>query len=112
MTLARTNAVAVVGTNTWDAWQAAKRLSLRWNLPAAATSMNSAQFLADAQRLAVTATPFVAGAANAPGTLYTVERSTADAVAATELKLVAGRVNVLRIRVSRLTHRLELSAGS
>ena len=78
-----TNAVAVVGTNTWDAWRAAKKLSLRWNLPAAATSMNSAQFLADAQRLAVDAQrPFVAGAANPPGTLYTVERSTADAAAA------------------------------
>ena len=77
-----TNAVAVVGTNTWDAWRAAKKLSLRWNLPAAATSLNSAQFLADAQTLAVTATPFIAGAANPPGTLYTVERSTADAAAA------------------------------
>jgi isoquinoline 1-oxidoreductase beta subunit len=77
-----TNAVAVVGTNTWDAWRAAKKLSLRWNLPAAASAMNSAQFLADAQSLAASAPPFVAGAANPPGTLYTVERSTADPVAA------------------------------
>ncbi len=77
-----TNAVAVVGSNTWDAWQAAKKLSLRWNIPAAAAAMNSAKVLADAQSLAVMATPFVAGAANPPGTLYTVERSTADAAAA------------------------------
>ncbi len=76
------NAVAVVGLNTWDAWQAAKRLSLRWTLPATASSMNSAQFLADAQRLAASATPYMAGAGNPPGTLYTVERSTADPAAA------------------------------
>jgi len=76
------NAVAVVGRNTWDTWQAAKRLSLRWTLPATASSMNSAQFLADAQRLAASATPYAAGAGNPPGTLYTVERSTADPAAA------------------------------
>lgn len=36
------NAVAVVGTNTWDAWQAAKRLNVSWNLPANAAALNSA----------------------------------------------------------------------
>ncbi len=77
-----TNAVAVVGTNTWDTWQASKRLAVRWTLPANSASMNSAQILADAQQLMTSATPFVAGAANPPGTLYTVERSTADANAA------------------------------
>jgi isoquinoline 1-oxidoreductase beta subunit len=76
-----TNAVAVVGTNTWDAWQAAKRLSLSWTLPADAANMNSAQFSADAQRLMTSATPYVAGVANPPGTLYTVER-TGDAATA------------------------------
>ncbi len=74
-----TNAVAVVGTNTWDAWQAAKRLSLQWTLPANVAALNSAQFMTDAQALIGSATPYVAGAANPPGTLYTVERSTADA---------------------------------
>lgn len=77
-----TNAVAVVGSNTWDAWQAAKRLTLNWTLPANVASMNSTQFMADAQRLMTSATPYVAGASNPPGTLYTVERSTADANAA------------------------------
>lgn len=77
-----TNAVAVVGSNTWDAWQAAKSLALRWTLPANADLLNSAQFLADAQALVTGATPYVAGGANPPGTLYTVERSTADANAA------------------------------
>ncbi|WP_395703527.1 molybdopterin cofactor-binding domain-containing protein [Aquabacterium sp.] len=73
------NAVAVVGTNTWDAWQAARRLSLKWTLPANAAALNSAQFVADAQALMTQATPYVAGGANPPGTLYTVERSTGDA---------------------------------
>jgi isoquinoline 1-oxidoreductase beta subunit len=84
------NAVAVVGTNTWDAWQAAKRLNLQWTLPADAASLNSAQFLADAQALLQSATPYVAGAANPPGTLYTVERSAGDANAAiaTSAKMV------------------------
>lgn len=73
------NAVAVVGTNTWDTWQAAKRLTLRWTLPANAASLNSAQFQAQANALLTGGTPFVAGGANPAGTVYTVERSTADA---------------------------------
>jgi isoquinoline 1-oxidoreductase subunit beta len=76
------NAVAVVGTNTWDTWQLAKRLRLSWTLPANAASMNSAQILADGKALLANAPPYVAGAANPPGTLYTVERSTANADAA------------------------------
>ncbi len=67
------NAVAVVGSNTWDAWQAAKRLSVSWNLPSFASSLNNAKFLSDAQALLSSAPPYVAGAANPPGTLYTVE---------------------------------------
>jgi isoquinoline 1-oxidoreductase beta subunit len=76
------NALAVVGITTWDAWQAAKRLNPSWTLPASTAALNSTQFMADAQRLMSSATPYVAGAANPPGTLYTVERSTADANAA------------------------------
>jgi isoquinoline 1-oxidoreductase beta subunit len=81
-TVGNTNALAVVGSNTWDAWQAAKRLSVTWTLPANVAAMNSAQFLADAQTLMTGGTPFVAGAANLPGTLYTVERSTANPITA------------------------------
>ena len=55
------NAVAVVGTNTWDAWQAARRLKVTWTLPGNAATMNSTQFLADAQALVTGATPYVAG---------------------------------------------------
>ena len=76
------NAVAVVGSNTWDAWQAAKRLALKWTLPANAAAMTSAQMLTDAQHLMTAATPYAAGGSNPPGTLYTVERSTADPLAA------------------------------
>lgn len=76
------NAVAVVGTNTWDAWQAARRLSVKWALPADAASLNSVQFMTQAQALIASAPPYVAGGANPPGTLYTVERSTADAATA------------------------------
>jgi isoquinoline 1-oxidoreductase subunit beta len=68
------NAVAVVAATTWDAMQAAKRVSPKWNLPANAASMNSDQFFADALALATSATPYALGAANPPGTLYTVER--------------------------------------
>ena len=76
------NAVAVVATTTWDAMRAAKSLNVAWKLPANAGSMNSAQILADAKALLLNAPPYVAGGANPPGTLYTVEASTADANAA------------------------------
>lgn len=69
------NAVAVVGANTWDAWQAAKSLNVSWKLPVNAPSLNDAKFLSDAKALLSSATPFVPGGANPPGTLYTVEGS-------------------------------------
>ena len=74
-----TNAVVVVGTNTWDTWQAANQLRVVWNLPSNAAQLNNAQFLADAQSLAANATPYVAGAANPVGTLYTIEGNSAAA---------------------------------
>ncbi|MFG6466499.1 xanthine dehydrogenase family protein molybdopterin-binding subunit [Roseateles sp. BYS87W] len=85
------NAVAVVGATTWDAWQAAKRLSLKWTLPANAAALNSAQFMADAQALMDTAPPYVVGGNNPPGTAYTVERSGTPeaAIAAADVKLEA-----------------------
>lgn len=85
------NAVAVVGPTTWDAWQAARRLNLQWTLPANVAALNSMQFMADAQALMTNATPYVAGAANPPGTAYTVERSGVPdaAIAAADIKLEA-----------------------
>jgi isoquinoline 1-oxidoreductase beta subunit len=76
------NAVVVVGSNTWDAWQAAKNLQVSWNLPGNAPTLNNTQFLADAQALITTATPYVSGGANPPGTLYTVEGNALTANAA------------------------------
>jgi isoquinoline 1-oxidoreductase beta subunit len=73
------NAVVVVGTNTWDAWRASKSLKVSWKLPANASTLNTGQFVNDAVALTSAATPYVAGAANPPGTLYTVE---GDAIAA------------------------------
>jgi len=73
------NAVVVVGSNTWDTWQAAKRLTVNWALPANAPSLTSAQFLTDAQALSSSATPYVPGGANPPSTLYTVEGNAATA---------------------------------
>jgi isoquinoline 1-oxidoreductase beta subunit len=85
------NAIAVVGTTTWDAWQAAKRVSPAWTLPANAATLNNAQFIADGTALLTTATPYVAGGANPVGTAYTVERSgdAAAAIAASGTKLDA-----------------------
>lgn len=76
------NAVAVVGPNTWDTWQAAKRLRVTWKLPSNAANLNNARFLSDAQALLTTAAPYVAGGANPVGTLYTVEGTAADATSA------------------------------
>ena len=67
------NAVAVVGTNTWDAWQAAKRLSVQWTLPANASQLNDAAFVAQGTTLLTGGAPYVPGGVNGPGTVYTVE---------------------------------------
>jgi isoquinoline 1-oxidoreductase subunit beta len=83
------NAVAVVGPNTWDAWQAAKQLNVSWNLPADAPTLNDADFRATGGALAYSASPYVAGGANPPGTLYTVE---GDAAAAEEALAASDQV--------------------
>ena len=75
-----TNAVAVVGTNTWDAWQAAKRLSPSWTLPANAAAMNSTQFMADAQTAMTAAIAYMLPNQHPLGSAYTVETPVGDAV--------------------------------
>jgi len=76
------NAVAVVGPDTWSTWQAAKRLSVSWNPPPNATNLNSAKFLSDGKALLAGGTPYASGAANGPGTIYTVEGAQSAAEAA------------------------------
>ncbi len=83
------NAVAVVAVTSWDAMRLARGLSLKWTLPVNAAALNSTQFLTDAKALLNSAPAFVAGAANPPGTAYTVELSTANpeaALARTDVK--------------------------
>lgn len=74
-----TNAFAVVAATTWDAMQGAQRAAPAWQLPANAASLNTAQFLADGVALQSGGTPYVSGAANGPGTVYTVEATPTDA---------------------------------
>ena len=77
------NAIALVATTTWDAMRMVRSLNVSWTLPPNAAAMNSTQILADAQALLNGNPPaYVAGAANPPGTLYTVEASTASPEAA------------------------------
>lgn len=54
------NAVAVVATNTWDAWQMAKQLRVSWNIPAASTAIDSAALMTQAQTLLANGTPYIA----------------------------------------------------
>ncbi len=85
------NAVAVVATTTWDAMRAARSLRVSWKLPSDAAAMNSDQILADAKALLQNAPAYAAGGANPPGTMYTVEASTASA------DLALARVDVKKL---------------
>lgn len=88
------NALAVVAGTTWDAMRMARSLSAKWTMPANAATLNSAQFMADAQALSTAGTPYAAGGANPPGTLYTVETSTGDAQAALDRADTVKRLDV------------------
>ena len=76
------NAVAVVGPNTWDTWQAALNLNVSWTTPADAAQLNDAAFLSQAQAALSTNTPYSAGGPNTPPTLYQAEGSAAASSAA------------------------------
>jgi isoquinoline 1-oxidoreductase beta subunit len=76
------NAVAVVGPNTWDTWQAALNLDVNWTPPANASSLSDASITAEGMSAFTTNTPYVKGGANTPPTLYTVEGNLAAANAA------------------------------
>jgi isoquinoline 1-oxidoreductase beta subunit len=76
------NAVAVVGPNTWDTWQAALALNVSWTTPANAASLNDANFVTEAQSALTKNTPYYSGGPNTPPTLYTVEGNQAAAASA------------------------------
>jgi isoquinoline 1-oxidoreductase beta subunit len=76
------NAVAVVGTNTWDTWQAALNLSVKWTPPANASSLNDSNFASETTSAFTTNTPYSSNGPNTPPTLYTVEGNLAAANAA------------------------------
>ena len=85
-----TNAIAVVGANTWDTWQSAKALTVKWNSPTNVALLNTTQFVNDGITLTQSARPYVAGGTNAPGTLYTAEGDATLASAA-----IAGATTIL-----------------
>ena len=68
-----------MGPDTWNTWQAAKKLSVSWKLPTNVSLLNDTQFINDGKALLTGGTPYVAVGTNGPGTVYTVE---GDATAA------------------------------
>ncbi|MGD0481854.1 MAG: molybdopterin cofactor-binding domain-containing protein [Terracidiphilus sp.] len=76
------NAVAVVGPNTWDTWQAALNLEVSWTTPANASSLSDASIKSEAMSAFTTNTPYSSGGPNTPPTLYTVEGNLSAATTA------------------------------
>jgi isoquinoline 1-oxidoreductase subunit beta len=76
------NAVAAVGPNTWDAWQATLNAPLTWQAPSDASSLNDQVFIDQALNAFSTATPYNPSGPNLPPTSYTVEGDPAGATAA------------------------------
>jgi isoquinoline 1-oxidoreductase subunit beta len=76
------NAVAMVGTNTYDAWQAALALKINWTVPASNSALSNATFISQAETALTKPNYYVAGGANTPPTTYTVEGNLAAANAA------------------------------
>jgi isoquinoline 1-oxidoreductase beta subunit len=54
------NAVAVVGDNTWYAWQGARSIRATWNIPASSANIDSQVILAQAQSLMSTGPALIA----------------------------------------------------
>ena len=73
------NAVAVVGPNTWDTWQAALGLSINWTIPASSANLNDQTFINQANTALTSATPYSQSGPNTPPTLYTAEGNLAAA---------------------------------
>jgi isoquinoline 1-oxidoreductase beta subunit len=76
------NAIAVVGPNTWDTWQAALALDVNWTTPANAAQLSDAAFVSQAQAALTTNTPYSSNGPNTAPTLYQAEGNFAAATAA------------------------------
>jgi isoquinoline 1-oxidoreductase beta subunit len=76
------DAVAVVGPNTWDTWQAALNLEVNWTTPANAASLSDASINSEGMSAFTTNTPYSSGGPNTAPTLYTVEGNQAAATTA------------------------------
>ncbi len=76
------NAVAVVGPNTWDTWQAALNLKVNFTTPSNASSLSDASIHSEGMSALTTNTPYSSGGPNTPPTLYTVEGNQAAASSA------------------------------
>ena len=65
------NAVAVVGSNTWDAWQAALNLSINWTIPASSSNLNDQTFINEANSALASGAQLCLGRSNtAPTELH------------------------------------------
>ena len=67
------NAVAVVADNTWKAGRLARSLSVKWNLPASTSSVDSASLLNSAKQLLSSGSPLVAEPNNPPPVAAVIE---------------------------------------
>ena len=67
------NAVAVVGPDTWSTMQAARNMSVSWNLPTGYTTINDTAIKAASTALLTGGTAYVAAGPNPAGTVYKVE---------------------------------------
>jgi isoquinoline 1-oxidoreductase beta subunit len=67
------NAVAVVGPNTWDTWQAALNLTINWTIPASSSTLNDQNFINEATAALTSAPAYSPSGPNTAPTLYTVE---------------------------------------
>lgn len=88
-----TNAVAVVASNTWKAWQIAKKLSPKWVLPASTASVDTASLKAQAVALAKTGPAILAESFSASGSSVGLDQQLAAAFA-TSTKVVEATFNV------------------
>jgi isoquinoline 1-oxidoreductase beta subunit len=76
------NAVAVVGSNTWDTWQAALNLKINWTIPAGSSNLNDQTFINQANAALTSAPNYVQGGQNPAPTVYTLEGNLAATQAA------------------------------